>query len=281
MNTTLLVDGHVHYHACFGVLRFLEAAVTNFKSAVVEAGDPEALGCLMLTENSWSHFFRSCSEGLVEREAPGWRVQETAEACSLLVSRDEQVRLIIVAGRQVVAANRLEVLALATAQEFPDGLPFGDAVQSVVASGAIPVLPWGFGKWTGARGRTVRDLLSSPQADRLYLGDNGGRPARTPTPTLFRLAEARGVPVLPGSDPLPIPAEATKPGRYGFVVRGPVDLQTPASSVRAALSARAQPTQFGRLERLGTFVLRQTQLRVRRRRPDHTERPKGVGVSGP
>jgi hypothetical protein len=267
VSTTLLVDGHVHFHSCFEVEPFLEAALSNFRAASRQLGEPDAIGCLMLTENSWNHYFRAFSEGLAERETTDWSVRQSAEDCSLVVRKDSHAEIIIIAGRQVVTADRLEVLALATAQEFPDGLPFDEAVESVVASGSIPVVPWGFGKWTARRGRTVRALLSSPDADVLYLGDNGGRPAGAPSPALFRLAGARGVPVLPGSDPLPLPAEVGKPGRYGFVLRGSVDIEAPASSIKSILSPRAQPQRFGRLEALGTFVLRQTQLRLRRHEP--------------
>lgn len=265
MITTLLIDGHVHYHACFEVAPFLEAAAANFRAARREVGEPHAVGCLMLTENAWVHAFRAFAEGVVERETADWSVEETTEGCSLVAVKGTRTRLLIVAGRQVVAAERLEVLALATSQEFSDGLPFRAALESVVSSGAVPVLPWGFGKWTGARGRTVRDLISSPEADAIYLGDNGGRPAHFRAPPLFRLARARGVPILPGSDPLPLPAEVRKPGRLGFVLTGPVDFQAPARSIRSLLSSRGQPRSFGRLESPGTFVLRQTQLRLRRR----------------
>lgn len=278
MSTTLLVDGHVHCHPCFDVETFLTAAARNFDAARRELGQPDAVGCLMLTENSWNHYFRAFVDGLIERETREWRVQETTESCSLFAGSHEGGRLLIIAGRQVVAADRLEVLALATAREFSDGLPFREALEQVVQSGAVPVLPWGFGKWTGARGRIVRALLSSPDAGAFCLGDNGGRPEHTPTPSLFRVALEKGVPILPGSDPLPLPAEARKPGRYGFVLRGPVDAEAPAASVRSLLATRAQPRRFGRLESPWTFVLRQTQLRLRRSGRERA--PSAVGSVG-
>jgi hypothetical protein len=255
---------------------FLGAAVSNFNSARRELGEPDAIGCLLLTENSWNHYFRAFSEGLLERDTQEWRVHETTESCSLVATSDAQGGLLIIAGRQVVAADRLEVLALATTQEFPDGLPFQQALETVIESGAIPVLPWGFGKWTGRRGRIVRDVLSSPDAGAVYLGDNGGRPRHTPSPSLFRLALQNRVPILPGSDPLPLPAEERKPGRYGFILRGPVDAQAPAASIRSLLSTRAQPRRFGHLESLGTFILRQTQLRLDR--PASPSAPSGMDL---
>ncbi len=38
-----------------------------------------------------------------------------------------------------------------------------------------------------------------------------------PNPTQFNLAEANGMKILPGSDPLPFPQEAKRPMSYGFI----------------------------------------------------------------
>jgi hypothetical protein len=219
----------------------------------------------MFSESAWAQYFRAFREGLIEREASDWTAEPTDEDDSLLVTSSDGARLLLIAGRQVVTSERLEVLALATAEEFEDGLPLREAAAMVASSGAVPVLPWGFGKWTGRRRRAVRNLLASPVAGHLFLGDNAGRPGFMSEPRMFRLARERGIPVLPGSDPLPIAAEVRKPGRYGFVLRGPLNARSPAASIRAMIATRAPATPFGRLERLPTFVLRQTQLRCRRR----------------
>lgn len=258
----LLVDGHVHFHSCFEVRDFLEAAASNFASARAEVGRARAVGCLMFTESSWRHDFRAFSEGLITRAAPEWTVTETGEDCSLLARRDDGEQLVLVAGRQLVTAERLEVLALGTRQEYPDGLPASEAASAVASGEAVAVLPWGFGKWTGRRGRIVRDMLTSPAAERLFVGDNGGRPALA-TPALFSLATRRGIPILPGSDPLPLPAEVGKPGRFGFVLEGDVDMRQPTRDIKRLLRTRVQPRRYGRPERLVTFVRRQIALRLR------------------
>lgn len=280
VTTTLLVDGHVHYHACFGVEPFLEAALANFAAARRELERPDALGCLLFSESSWSHWFRAFAGGVLKSTAPGWRVDATSEACSIYVSKKGAAPLIVISGRQIVTAERLEVLALATTGEYPDGLPFHEALDRAVVSGAVPVVPWGFGKWTGARGRTVAEALASPRAKEMFLGDNGGRPAVAPTPRLFEVARDAGVPILPGSDPLPLPGEVVKPGRLGFVLQGPVDAQQPAASIRRLLSTRSQPRRFGRLEALPTFVARQTALRIRRRGAGSPTEPPMISSSG-
>lgn len=278
--TTLLVDGHVHYHPCFGVASFLEAALSNFQSARRRLARPDAIGCLLFSESAWSHYFRAFADGLLGRTAPGWSVEETGEDCSFVAHEEGGDEVVFVAGRQIVTADRLEVLALGTAHEYPDGLPFDDALDAAVSSGAISVVPWGFGKWTGARGRIVGELLASPRAGEVFLGDNGGRPALAGEPRLFGRARAAGVPILPGSDPLPLPREVSKPGRFGFMLDGVVDAQAPAASIRRLLARRSQPPRFGRLERIGTFVTRQVALRMRSRPAPSHPTPLMVSSSG-
>lgn len=267
----LLVDGHVHFHPCFDVGDFLEAAASNFASARAEVGRAGAVGCLMFTESSWRHDFRAFSEGLVTRAAPGWTAVATEEDCSLLAQRDDGEQLVLVAGRQLVTAERLEVLALGTLGEYPDGLPAKEAAAAVASSEALAVVPWGFGKWTGRRAGIVRDMLTSRGAERLFVGDNGGRPAMAPTPALFSLARRRGIPILPGSDPLPLPAEVGKPGRFGFVLEGTADLRAPTAAIKRVLETRIQPKSYGRLEKLATFARRQISLRLRKRRREEGE----------
>jgi hypothetical protein len=273
--TTLLVDAHVHYHACFGIEAFLDAALANFRAARREADDPRALGCLMFTESSWSHYFRAFTDGLIERSTEGWAVEPTAEDCSIVARRNDNERLVLIAGRQIVTSNRLEVLALATLEEYPDDVPIREAIDRGLATGAVTVLPWGFGKWVGARGRIVKETLTSPLAERLYVGDNGGRPRLVPEPALFRLARDAGVPILRGTDPLPLPPEVRKPGRFGFMLKGRFAPEAPAAAIREMLTTRSQPRPFGRLEGLVQFMHRQVALRLRPK-----DRSGEVGRSG-
>ena len=115
----------------------------------------------------------------------------------------------------------------------------------------------------------MRRFLRSQDAGGVYLGDNGGRPAIFPDPSLFRLADRLGVVVLPGSDTLPLAFEAARVARYGFVVRGNFDLAMPACGIKALLAAQTTPPRiFGRREGLASFARQQTALRLRRRRAD-------------
>ena len=129
------------------------------------------------------------------------------------------------------------------------------------------VIPWGLGKWIGARGRLVRIAMESPEAQDLFLGDSGGRLARTPTPVLLRRGIRQDVWNLPGSDPLPFPSQQDRVGSRGFVLPGDLDPERPTPEVRRLVGElEAQPVTFGRGMDVLEFVLAQVRMQVRGRR---------------
>jgi hypothetical protein len=259
----LLVDAHVHVHACFDRDSFLDAALANFQRGAEELGiGAPFVGCLLLAEMAGERWFQR----LRSDEGEGrWSFTPTGEETSLVARRSlGNEQLLVVAGRQVRTREGLEVLGLATTEEFPDGLPFEDALARVRWSGAVPVLPWGFGKWWFYRGGLIEALLRRPEPKWIFLGDNGGRPGAGGTPRLLREARRRGIPVLPGSDPLPLAGHEARAGSYGFLVRDGVDERQPAAALRHWLRGLAvQPPTFGGCQGLAQFCRDQIGLRTR------------------
>ncbi len=263
----ILADAHVHIYSCFALARFFDAAWTNFSR---EAAGGPFTGVLLLAETAEDDWFAAlgvradAGESVDGQAATPWRPQRTGEAESLRIAGPESESLLLIAGRQLVTRERLEVLALGTAARFDDGLPLSQAVDQVRAAGAVPVLPWGFGKWWGRRGAVLRAYLETVAAGALFVGDNGSRPQFAPTPAPFRQAAARGVRMLPGTDPLPLAAECTRVGSYGFYVRASLDPEHPARSVRAALQASGvAPVAYGARKTPPLFVWRQAALQFR------------------
>lgn len=261
-----LIDAHVHLHGCFDEDHFLASAAANFAAGAQEVGAAEGwTGWLLFTEVAGEHRFRELAERGVGRG--GFTVGATAEAASLIVSRRGAPELVLVAGRQLRARGGLEVLALGTTAEFPDGLPLAEAVAAVRAAGALAIVPWGFGKWWFGRKRALAELLESAETGELFLGDNGNRARLSPTPAPFRRAARRRIWVLPGSDPLPLGTEVTKVGRYGLVLEGDVSCAMPARDLIGLIRAQtAQPPTFGRREGLGPFARNQIAMQLRGRR---------------
>lgn len=262
----LLVDAHVHLHDCFDVGHFLDGAAANFASARRGLGLPAAAPASLL-------FVDGPHERALERlcatsdRIRGWRVLPRSEATALLLSRDDDgATLVLIGGRQIRTRGGLEVLAIGTDRDFEPGLDLVDTVLAVDASGAVAIVPWGFGKWWRSRGARVSALLDSTMVERIYLGDNRGRPARTLTPNLFRVARQRGVMVLPGTDPLPFARFQRVAGRYGFVLDGDLDENAVTRTFIDLLRAMSrQPLVYGHRESLPGFVRSQLAMQLRNR----------------
>lgn len=239
MREGLLLDGHVHVHPGYDEGTFLAAAHANLS----RQGD--GFPALLLAEMAGANVFARWRSG----RAP-WPVEPTEEAASLVLGG----RLLVVAGRQIVTREGVEVLAQATAETWADGQPLDDTLRQVLDAGALAVLPWGAGKWLGARGRLVA------QAARRFpvlIGDSALRPVGWPAPALFRHHV-----VLAGTDPLRMPAEQHRVGSYGFPLQGSFDLRRPAARIRAVLERTTRsPRPFGRRVGLVRFARQQLGLR--------------------
>jgi hypothetical protein len=267
VTTRLLVDSHVHFHPCFTWDVFLDSAARNFSDARRERGvGPESPGCLLFTECAGANAFQSLRSTQRPIPARGWRIDNRDEPDSILLTHECGETVIIVAGRQIITAENLEVLSLGSTADFPDGQPIRAVLQSVMQHGAIAVIPWGFGKWWGQRGRIVRDLIMHGDLP-FCVGDNGGRARWFPRPSLFRTADEHGIPVLAGSDSLPLLHHVTRSGSYGFVLEDWIETSRPASAIKDRLRAlKYSPATFGRLSSTAAMMRSQLDLRWQRRR---------------
>jgi hypothetical protein len=192
-----------------------------------------------------------------------YRFFPTEEAESLRIERPDGAFLFLVAGFQIVTSERLEVLALSTVSEIPDGLPLGKTVAAVEKVGAVSVIPWGFGKWFGRRRHVLTEFLSSHREGGVFLGDNGGRPSFLRVPDFRREVFSGALKILPGSDSLPIASELHKVGSFGFTLRAELDERRPgASLVRTLLNPRVVPEPYGSPERFWRFLRNQTVMRI-------------------
>jgi hypothetical protein len=264
----VLVDAHVHFYTAFDAARFVTAAAENFRATGRQLGIPEPLGYLLFTEAAGQRHFDRFRRGVDRGGFGPLEVRSTAEPCALTMWRDDKPVLVLVEGRQVKSAEGLEVLAPASREEFPDGRPLVDTWAMVRDSGALPILPWGFGKWWFGRGQLMHRLVTSARAHELYLGDGKGRPAAGMRPSLFAAAAERGILNLPGTDPFPFPGHASRAGSFGFVTAFDVDLDAPAASlVRHVRGLSSQPRTYGRGESLLEFFVSQTALRLATARP--------------
>jgi hypothetical protein len=265
IRTATIVDGHVHIYDCFSVPDLLDAAWRNISSLAGAQGLRSFSGVLLLAETAREHVFARLKQ---EQRAGRWSIRPTMESDLALVANGPAGSLLLVAGRQLETAEGLEVLALVTPETFPDGWSIQHAVESVERSGAVPVIPWGAGKWLGRRGAVLREVVNT-RAD-LFLGDNGGRPWFWPGPAW----QFAGRPLLSGTDPLPIPGEEKRVGSAGFILEVALGSEKPASQLRNLLSSgNSMPISYGNPIGLSAFIRNQMRLRSN---PGKRERSPGT-----
>lgn len=247
------VDAHVHFHRAELVPLTLDAAAENFGR--VTPPKKGLLGALLLTQASGERVFEQIK---VNGSIGDWRTEPVPQEPESLVARREDVKIAIVCGRQVRAKGGLEVLGLGTCQYFPDGASVAETVAAVHGSGALTILPWGFGKWLGSRGRVVRDTLQSVGPRIVSLGDNGSRLAVLRAPALIRQSELDGFRVLPGTDPFPFAKDYRRVGGFGFLAGVTIDESAPWAALRSWLEGlRQSPPGFGEASGPIRFVINQ------------------------
>lgn len=231
----VLVDTHAHLYPCHDVDLFLACARRNLSRLAGRHVPHAQAHVLCLTERSMDTAFADLAAG---RQAPrGWRLAPCAESSAVRLRADDFFELILVAGRQVVTRERVEVLGLGIAAAVPDGLPLADTLDTIREREGVPVLPWSPGKWLGQRGRVVRALIETAAPGGFLLGDTALRPRPCILPRLLVLGSERGIALLAGSDPLPLPGDERHVARYATLLDAPFSAETPVASLRLALSS--------------------------------------------
>ncbi len=241
---SFVADTHVHIYPAFDLSLFFEKAFAQL--ALLGEADHRLL---FLTESAQCRFFWELKSGS-QHLPPPFRLERTGDDHVLKVLRDEE-QIFLVAGRQVVAAERLEILALGCVEAPKDRLPIREVIPAVEQAGGLPVLAWAPGKWMFKRQPVVEALIEE-FGDRLWLGDSRLRCRMWPTPKPMH-APAR--PVLAGSDPLPLSGEEAECGRYGIYSPADVDVEAPWASLKAALGDRSL-TRVGHRNRSYEMVQR-------------------------
>lgn len=264
-----LIDAHVHLRSGFDVKEFFLASRKNFG---LHRGEVEKVtGVLCIAdargERGYDRIQRFIEDGGLEGSiGPGnWEVVPTAENITLSVAPTPAERLVFIAGRQLISNEGLEVLAVGTRSQFGIEKSAEALIREIAEEGALPILPWGFGKWMGARGRLVKRLLRNPKSPLFSLGDSANRPALWPRPDHFRHAKRQGVSNIPGSDPLPISGEVKQVGNFGAWIPGCLDPENPAGDLKRRLMDPSTAIQyFGNRKPLFHCVWNQVLMQYRK-----------------
>ena len=227
---TAIVDFHIHLYRGFSLADALSSAVQN---SLVRFGEKalKTPHVWCLTEREGQYWFRelvkSASSSTSDKLPPTWKVSTTEDGLALRLDTPTS-ELFLVAGRQIVTAERLELLCLTADLDLKDGIAIRHGVEQVIEAGALPVVPWSPGKWMGKRGEILETLLHENRG--VYLGDTAIRPSRNWGKKHFSIVSEQRLPVLPGSDPLPARGETKLFHRLSAEL--PIPCDNPASELR-------------------------------------------------
>ena len=235
----IAADTHVHLYPFYKLDTQLAAAAENLRRAAPEA----RVLALCLTERAGQTAFMALRAG--ELKADRWTLAPTADP-DALTATSENATLHLIAGRQIVTAERVEVLALGRDLRVEDGLPLDATLARVAEGDAVVALPWGFGKWIGPRGALIQNVLDTRTPADVVLADTCLRPAWVSPSPLLRTAHSRGFSILYGSDPLPRSGEERITGRLATLWDADWNPSHPAAAWRQIIRDRTPGLSIGR-----------------------------------
>jgi hypothetical protein len=245
----IVADTHVHVYRGYDAAAAMWHGLQNLAELARRCGGDHGLDdtllALFLAEAEGCHFFDDLRRGTMKDQLPGWAFEQSGDGEAIWADAppgDAQhtERLLLIAGRQLITRERLEVLALASSAEPPRDLALEETIEAVHAVGGVPVLSWAPGKWSFQRGKRVASVVEEHNPAQLLIGDSSLR-ARASEPEIMRRARQRGFKVVGGSDPLPIGGEEQILGSYGTCWQGEVEMDCPLSSLRHMLLDPAVP----------------------------------------
>lgn len=239
------IDTHIHIYDSYNIPLLLQ----SFRDNVIRA--KTSVGVMILTERYGVNYF----EKLRNKEGLPDNVEVIpSDETSYILRAQKQPDIIVMAGRQIACKERIEVLALGTSTQISDGISIHDAIDSINAISATPVLAWGVGKWLFNRANIIKSIISDYNAQALLIGDSALRPTFWNTPSLMQKAINSGFTVIAGSDPLPSSDQALRAGQYGELFSGFFDLNQPLTQqVLNALKSK-QTSHFGRRSNVIEFL---------------------------
>ncbi|MBU2677973.1 MAG: hypothetical protein KJP16_12920 [Gammaproteobacteria bacterium] len=264
----LIVDGHVHFYEPGHVQTALSAASANFRSTARSSGIGVDYGLLMLADPGASPGFKWATR-LPYADSPEdlsdkWQVVSNPDDSVLHVAKVGALPIAILAGRQVISSENLEVLIFPPGGIGKEMLPVTELVGQAAQRRALVIIPWGVGKWFGKRGQIVSSILSDSVDGQVLVGDNGGRPRIWNRVRLLEDARARGIPNIAGTDPLPVPGEERRVGTFGVSVSAAVSHEWTTEDFLTVLRKEIS-VPFGRQMSATGFIRKQLALRIKKR----------------
>lgn len=217
---SLIADTHVHIYSIFDLYQFLRCAKKNLN---LFRRDPNDQLGIFLTERFDCDFFSKLKTA---------KFKDCEVSCSAGVCRvtfEDSLPLYVFSGFQINTSEKLELLALATSQRVADNQPLDQTIDAIEAQEGVAVACWAFGKWSGTRGKILKSYLNSPRRNNLILADSALRFVQS------KILKNDSIPLLAGSDPLPLKSDQNRVGRFAVRFTGNFDPADPLISARKLL----------------------------------------------
>jgi len=266
-NNLTLVDTHAHYYPFCTLPEYFDAAYANMQFAAENLGClQEITSILCLLETETSHWYRGLLEIAHSTKQVGeWQLEALDDNQLLLLTRTDGSEILLLPGHQIVTSENLEILIIGTTSRIPHKKSALFYIEEFCNSHLV-IVPWGVGKWLGARGRVVSKLVEHQTSYKFALGDNSGRAAMWKYVPQFDQADQMGINILAGSDPLPIAGQHKKVASYGSVIKGSMQPQNLAGQLREKLldTKTGSIKSYGQLDNLIQFIANQLLLRFQR-----------------
>ena len=249
---SVLIDSHVHIYPHYDI----NSLLFSFEERVVHA--KAGTGVMLLTERYGTDIFHEiCNGDNISNSFNILQADETAVVLNRSSTPETGINIVIVSGRQISCAERVEVLALATRAVFNDGYGIYDSINSVINAGGVPVLAWGVGKWMFKRESIIESVLERFTPEQILIGDTSLRPVFWRRPKLMRLAMKKGYKVIAGSDPLSLKGDEQIVGQYANLLSGvDIDISKAVTPQIVEIVRSRQMATVGRRAGLLEFIRR-------------------------
>jgi hypothetical protein len=239
--TQLVIDGHLHLYPRYDVARAINSLLDNLGKFTSPSGGASTVFIGLLAESQSCRFYQEILKHGEACHYDPFTLVAGPDAGAITLLKHDQIMGYLIAGRQIVTSEKLEILALGMDISVKNGLSAEDTLQAIRAQHAVPVLSWSPGKWFFSRGKRIQTLIETQPGGSFLIGDTGLRPTFWPVPRLMKMASRRGYRIIGGSDPLPIPGEECWIGTYGMTVTAEFDREKPAESLRRLLANPTTP----------------------------------------
>lgn len=271
MNNSLQIacDTHVHCYQFEQLPALLDSAVNNFAKYTSNADAKVLFFTDGFIDRTWQKL-----NDLIENEAKSgqWSFSMNKDTGFVEAMNAENI-LYLAPARQVNTAGRLEMLLLGCHQELEDKQPANDLIEKY-GDQYVLISPWGVGKWLGKRGRVLVDIINHAKKP-FALGDNGGRPFFWPVPHFNVLKKLykdekseqtklikQAIPIINGSDPLPVAGDFVRAGSYG--VKFDLEKELNVQNVLARLKSKHGAIQnYGKPMGLIQFIICRFKMALR------------------